>query len=100
LKSQDLPFVRVAPTGWSLLSGLKSSVLGGHEPFSIQGSNIIFPTMDSLSVGPILLILSVGVDAIGVDEEINMPMDVRDIIIQMVVAKYQPKVGTDQTLNN
>jgi hypothetical protein len=56
--------------------------------------------MDSLSVGPILLILSVGVDAIGVDEEINMPMDVRDIIIQMVVAKYQPKVGTDQTLNN
>jgi hypothetical protein len=100
LRSQDLPFVRVSPVGYGVLAGLKSAVLGGHEPYSIQGNNMVFMNMDSLSAGPLLLILSVGVDNISVDEEINVTMDVRDMIVQMVVAKYQPKVGTDQTLNN
>lgn len=100
LKSQDMPFVRVAPVGWSLLSGLKSSVLGGHDPYSIKGNKIEFPKMDSLTAGPILMILSVGVDTVDVDEDINIPMDVRDMIVQMVVTKYQPKAGSDQTLNN
>lgn len=100
LKSQDLPMVRVSPVAWSLFAGLKSSALGGHEPYQIQGNNMVFPTMGALDVGPIMMILSVGVDGIGVDEEINIPLDVRDMVVQMVIQKYQPKVGTDQTLNN
>lgn len=100
VKSQDIPFVRIAPVAAGILAGLKSSVLGGHEPFCIRGNNMEFPNMDASSVGPILMVLAVGVDGIDVDEEINVPMDVRDIIVQMAVAKYQPKVGTEQKLNN
>ncbi len=101
MKSQDFPFVRIAPVAFGIMAGLKCDTLGGREPYSIQGNNMVFPKMDSLSVGPVLLMISVGVDGIPVDEELNIPMDVRDAIVNMVVQKYQPKVETSkQILNN
>ena len=100
LKSQDRPFVRIGPVMQGLTAGLKMNVLGGYDPYCIKGTRMEFPNMDALGVGPLLLILSVGVDNIDVDEELNIGMDVRDMIVNMTVQKYQPKVPTGQTLNN
>lgn len=87
--SQDKPFVRLAPGMQGLLAGLKSSVLGGYKTFEITGNKIYFPNMKKIEVADIMLKLSVGFSD-DVDEELNIPPNIADEIVAMVVQRFSP----------
>jgi len=100
MKGQDSAFVRIGAAGWGIYSGLKSSTMGGLQVYQTENTKMYFPKMTDLEVGPILLKLSVALDAIDVDEEINIPGNIVDTIIGMVLQRYGAKAEDDQTLNN
>lgn len=100
MESQDAPFARLANGAWGLFAGLKSSELGGVQPFYSEGMKIYFPKMKSTEVGEILLKLSIGLDGIDVRENLNIPLNIQDQIVNMVIQKFNPKPQGDTTLNN
>jgi hypothetical protein len=97
LRSQNKPMVKLANGGVGLFAGLKSYALGGNGVFYVEGTRMYFPKMSSSvtsvsgSVGNILLKLAVALDEVDVDDELNIPPNIVETIIKLVVEKYAPK---------
>lgn len=100
MKSQNRPFVRIANGALGLFANLKSFVMGGNQVYFVDQKYMVFPKMTGLQVGNILLKLAVAVDTVDPEEEMNIPPNIQDQIVQMVIQKFNPKPPGDQTLNN
>lgn len=100
--SQNVPFVLMANGAWSLFAGLKSSGMGGLKPCYVESNRIYFPEMKADEVGEILLKLSIGVDGVEVDEDLNIPLNVQDQIVEACCNKFNPKppATVESTLSN
>lgn len=91
MANQNKPFMRLNSGSIGMWSNLKSNVLGGHQTYYVEGIRMYFPKMTNVSNGNILLKLSIALDNVDVDETLNIPPDMASMIVDMVVAKYQPK---------
>jgi hypothetical protein len=91
IKGQTSSFVRVGAGGLDMWSRLKSNIFGGRQTYYVEGTQMYFPKMTSLTNGNILLKLAIALDAVDVDEELNIPRSVIDNIVMAVVAKFQSK---------
>lgn len=87
MKSQGQPFI-VIPNGYLALSN--GQIWSGMENYMtcyVDGQRMYFPDMSSVSVGDILLKLAVSLDDFDVDTPVNIPSDVQDAIMSMVIQK-------------
>lgn len=95
MHSQDKPFIRFAPSTFGLYSGLKSFVMGGNQVFSVEGNRMYFPKMKKADVEVnnevrgILLKLTVALDEVKEDEQLNISPLIQDAIVNSVLQKYQ-----------
>jgi len=88
---QTKPFVRINSGSIGMWNGLKAAVLGGSQTYYIEGNLMYFPKMTSSTNGDILLKLAIALDTEDVDFELNIPRSMVDNIVNMVLAKFQPK---------
>lgn len=101
MQSQTRPFVRIASGALALWAGVRAWAMGANQVYFQDGKNLVFPKMKAIdSTAKILLKLAVGVDLVEADELINIPLNVQDQIVNMVLQKFNPKPPGDQTLNN
>jgi len=91
MKQQDKPFVRINSGSVGIWANLKANIMGGAQTYYVEGIRMYFPKMTSVSNGNILLKLAIALDAVDVEEVLNIPPDMASAIVDMVVAKYQPK---------
>ena len=87
MKEQNFPFVRITSTG--LWNNLKSNVF--KQTYMVEGNRLYFPKMTSVNKGNILLKMAIALDTADVDQQLNIPPNMVDEIVNIVVAKYQPK---------
>lgn len=87
MKEQNYPFVRVASMG--LWNNLKANVF--KQTYMVEGNRLYFPKMTSVNKGNILLKMAIALDTADVDQQLNIPPNMVDEIVNIVVAKYQPK---------
>lgn len=87
MKEQNYPFVRITSTG--LWNNLKANVF--KQTYMVEGNKIYFPKMTSVNKGNILLKMAIALDTADVDQQLNIPPNMVDEIVNVVVAKYQPK---------
>lgn len=87
MKEQNYPFVRVTSTG--LWNNLKANVF--KQTYMVEGNRLYFPKMTSVNKGNILLKMAIALDTADVDQQLNIPPNMVDEIVNIVVAKYQPK---------
>ncbi len=91
LKGQTNEFIRINSGSLSLWNGLKASVLGGRQTYFVEGIRMYFPKMKSLEAGNILLKMTIAFDNLNVEEDLNIPPNIVDMIVNMVIAKFTPK---------
>jgi len=100
MRSQDRPFVRLGTGAFGLFAGLQSSELGGNDIYTIEGSTMYFPNFKDIDVNisgktrGILLKLAIAFDDIDIDEQLNISPAIQGEIVDMVVARYQPRPNT------
>jgi len=82
-------YVRVQ--NWGIFNGLKSAVMGGRNPYEIEGTRMWFPKMTNETNGPILLKLAIAYDTIDPYDKLNIGPNIINDIIQVVVAPYMNK---------
>lgn len=87
MKEQNYPFVRVASMG--LWNNLKANVF--KQTYMVEGNRLYFPKMTSVNKGNILLKMAIALDTADVDQQLNIPPNMVDEIVNIVVSKYQPK---------
>ena len=106
-KGQNKPFVMVSAASWGMFANLKSWVMGGNHTFFVEGTKMYFPIMTKEIVDSmvdnntgLLLKMSVALDTVDPDADLNIPPNVVDNIVNIVVAKYAPKPEVKpETLN-
>jgi hypothetical protein len=97
MKGQDSPFATFATSHFAMFSGLKSSNLGGMQAYSIEGNKMYFPYMDESDIKSkgeiqgILLKMTIGLDDVDVDEQLNISPAIISEIVTSVVTLYQSK---------
>ncbi len=97
--SQDDPFVRIPSGSLGIYSGSKVAE-ADDKWYIIEGKKMYFPRMKINEVGGILLKLPVGIDTIDDDDDLNIPLNIQDQIVEMAVQKFMPKPDDTQTLDN
>lgn len=88
IKGQTKPFVRVGAASVGMWSGLLASVMGGHQTYFVEGTQMFFPKMTNMTNGNMMLKLTVGIDDVDTDKDLNIPRSVVDNIVNMVVQKF------------
>lgn len=88
IKGQTKPFVRVGAASVGMWSGLLASVMGGHQTYFVEGIHMFFPKMTNMTNGNMMLKLTVGIDDVDTDKDLNIPRSVVDNIVNMVVQKF------------
>jgi len=91
----DAPFVRVGGGSLGMWLGLKSAVLGGSQTYYVENNKMFFPKMKEAHNIYLKLAIAFDYEGIDIDETLNIPPNVVDKIVDLVVAKYQPKPPVD-----
>lgn len=91
MKGQDTPFVRFTSSMGGMFAGLKANALGGNQVYYVENSRMYFPKFNNNIKGDVLLKLAIALDDVDIDEELNIPPNVADQIIQAVLQRYAPK---------
>jgi hypothetical protein len=100
MKGQTNEFVRIGAGSLSMWNRLKASELGGRQTYYVEGVKMYFPKMKSVNVADILLKMTVALDVEDVEEDLNIPPNIVDMIVNGVVAKFMPKQEViPETLN-
>lgn len=100
VKGQTGEFVRVGSASLSMWNNLKASVLGGRQTYFIEGIRMYFPKMAAFNVADILLKMTIALDTTNEEEDLNIPPNVVDLIVNGVIAKFSPKPElTPENLN-
>jgi hypothetical protein len=98
IKGQSKPFIRVGSASVGMWSGLLAGVMGGHQTYYVEGTRMYFPKMTNMTNGNLMLKLSVALDEVDVDEELNIPRSVVDNIVNMVVQKFGPRKPEEEKI--
>lgn len=88
---QDNDFARVGGGSLGMWRKLKSNVLGGKETYFMENNKMYFPRMKQPNNILLKLAVAVDYDSFDIDEELNIPGNVVDKIVDLVVQKFQPK---------
>jgi hypothetical protein len=99
IKGQTKPFIRVGASSVGMWSNLLANVMGGHQTYFAEGTRMYFPKMTNMTNGNIMMKLTVALDSVDVDEELNIPRSVVDVVVNMVVAKFAPRKPEEQKIN-
>ena len=97
MKGKNVPFVRLAQGALGLFSGLKSFVMGGNQVFFVEGDRMYFPKMKMTEIEVngetrgLILVLTLALDEVDVDEKLNISPAIQDEIISLVLQKYATK---------
>ncbi len=91
VKAQTGEFVRVGSGSISMWNGLKASVLGGRQTYFVEGIKMYFPKMTAFTLNNILLKMTIALDAIDEEEDLNISPNIVDMIVNGVITKFQPK---------
>ncbi len=91
MRGQDAPFVRISSGSIGMWANLKSNILGGRQTYYIEGIRMYFPKMTITTKGNMLLKMAIALDTVDPEEDLNIPPNVAGMIVDLVVAKYQPK---------
>jgi len=94
MKGQSSPFVRLNSGSVGMWANIKANVLGGGQTYFIEGARAYFPKMTSLTNANLMLKMAIALDSVDVEEQLNIPPDVVDSIVTMVVQKIAPKEAT------
>lgn len=87
----DAPFVRLGGGSLGMWLGLKSAVLGGSQTYYVENNKMFFPKMKVPTNIYLKLAIALDYEGIDIDETLNIPPNVVDKIVDLVVAKYQSK---------
>lgn len=102
IQSQAEPMVRVF-NGFSQLSrGLALENLQTRKAFYVEGSNVVYIGMtDEMAKNKILMKLAVSLDGIDEDTPVNIPPEIQQQIVDMVVKQYlvEKQIPVDKTAN-
>lgn len=99
MKGQNKSFIRIGVGSIGLWANLKASLFGGNQTYFVEGGRIYFPRMTSLDTGNILLKMAIALDNVDIDEELDIPRSMVDMIVNIVVTKLQQKpAGEDKVL--
>lgn len=90
-KGQTSGFVRISAGSQSMWANLKANVLGGNQTYFIEGNRTYFPKMTNTSNGDIMVRYVAALDQIDPEQDLNIPPDMQAVVVDMVVAKFQPK---------
>lgn len=85
-------------TNWGIFESLQCSVMGGRQVYEIEGSKMWFPKMTAENTGPLLLKLSIALDEVDVEEELNIAPNIITDIITLVTQPYMVKVQPDDEI--
>ncbi len=91
MKGNKSPFVRVGAASTGIWANVKANVLGGNQTYYEEGIRMYFPKMDNTTNKEIMLKMTVALDIEDVTAQLNIPPDVVDIIVGMVVQKLSAK---------
>lgn len=93
-------FIEV-PNGFNdMHDGMESSMLGGNTGFYREGRNLFFVNMDaSNKPGKLSVTLLLPFGSLDDDDEMSLPSDMIDEVIEIVFMKYAKSLGikTDET---
>jgi len=89
IKGQNKPFIRVGAASVGMWSGLLAGVMGGHQTYYVEGTRMYFPKMTNMTNGNLMLKLSVALDDVDIDEELNIPRSVVDNIVNKLNLKLK-----------
>jgi len=97
MKGQDKTFAMLGTGVYGMISNLKSFALGGRQAYYIEGTRMYFPKMKKTDIEikgetrGILLKMAIALDDVDVDEQLNIPSNIQDEIVTLVVNKYREK---------
>ncbi len=83
---------------WGIFESLQASVMGGRNPYEIEGNKMWFPKMTSQNKGPLLIKLAIALDQIDVEEELNIAPNIITDVITLVTQPYMVKVQPDDEI--
>jgi len=89
LMKDRLSWVRVQ--NWGIFNGLKAAVMGGRNPYEIEGNRMWFPKMTRETSGAVLLKLAIAFDTIDPYEQLNIGPNIVNDIIVIVTTPYMNK---------
>lgn len=95
-------YVRVS--NWGLYENIKAGIMGGRQVYEVDGNRMYFPKMTkSDSKCELILKLSVALNNVDPYEELNIPVDMEDEIVTMVVSMFiqkpNPTVKVRESIN-
>lgn len=90
-KGQTKPFVRISAGSIGIWSSLKAYALGGSQIYFIEGIRTYFPKMTSSTNGDIMVRYAIAFDQIDVEADLQIPPNIANEIVDMVVAKFSIK---------
>lgn len=90
-KGQSKPFVPIASSGLGLWSNLKAFALGGSQVYFIEGIRTYFPKMTNTTNGEIMVRYAIAFDQMDVEQDLQIPPNVANEIVDMVVQKFATK---------
>lgn len=94
-------FVRLTSAEWrNYLLTKAGKALGGRQAYFTEDKLMYFPKMNASEAMNIYLVLAVAYSTINPRDQINISPNVKDVVIDIVVAKYspQPPVLQDNTV--
>ena len=93
----DVSFVMCNIATVGRLNSIKAGVMGGIQLFYVanDGDNgsmrMYFPRMNNQTALPIFLAFTLALDTYDVDAPLNIPADIQNEIVNMVIALYTPQ---------
>lgn len=90
-KGQTKPFVQIPSAGVGLWSNLKAYALGGSQTYFVEGIRTYFPKMTNTTNGQIMMRYAIAFDQMDVEQDLQIPPNIANEIIDIVVAKFSPK---------
>lgn len=84
-------FVKITMGSSDIWSSIKAGCLGGSQTYYIEGNRTYFPKMTNLTNSNIKVVYAVALDNMDVEADLNIPPNIADQIVNMVVTKYMNK---------
>lgn len=97
MKGQNDPFILTGAASFGIDNTSLAGCLGGWQTYFVEGSKMYFPKMTQDIVNSdgckILLKLTIALDTVDVEEQLNVPPNIVNDIVVMVSQPYMQKTN-------
>lgn len=90
-KGQTKPFVPIGASSLGMWTNLKSYALGGSQTYFVEGIKTYFPKMTNTTNGDIMVRYAIAFDQMDVEQDLQIPPNIANEIVDMVVQKFAGK---------